>query len=486
MTAIPGESAGRTPAVRKAIIERIAGVTDCADVTDAHLAGIAGTLDLASRNITSLRAGDFAGLSWVRLLDLYDNALTTLPSGLLSGLTNLAVVYLDENALTALPADLLAPVPQIDELWVAYNALTALPDGLFAGVSGFQMLELHDNPGDPSLAHLYFCWPYCKGGAPMPIEFSLQPLGQGRFKLVVPIGTPFTTLVTLEVTHGSLADDTITIPPGRVESDVFTVTRTAGTSAAVTVDIVDIRHPDPRSIAARDRLAEAHCGHRACEGCRPARGSAALAQAACPHRAARQRRFGGGGHRGGLHADARSASRRRAHGKRGRRPDGRGDQERGWIRNADERGVPGQRGDRAAHGGDAGRHGGREERRDHGDGDRDGVRRVRGRRPRRGGGDRQGRRYDHGHGLGRVDRLRSGRRRHLRHRRDHRGDGGLLGGTLGAAGGRRRAAAGSRRGGGNAHGGVQERLGDDEPGVRLYRGGGATKTQTASLSQPTL
>ncbi len=122
----------RTRQVREAILARIDGISDCADVTNAHLAGITGELKLSSSEITSLSAGDFAGLSSVRTLNLYDNDLVTLPSGLLAGMSKLEVLYLDNNDLTALPADLLVPVRKLLELWATNNALTELPDGFFA------------------------------------------------------------------------------------------------------------------------------------------------------------------------------------------------------------------------------------------------------------------------------------------------------------------------------------------------------------------
>ncbi len=71
--ALDDDTAGinaRARQVREAILARIDGITDCADVTNAHLAGITGELDLSSSEIDSLSAGDFAGLCSVRTLNL--------------------------------------------------------------------------------------------------------------------------------------------------------------------------------------------------------------------------------------------------------------------------------------------------------------------------------------------------------------------------------------------------------------------------------
>ena len=72
---------GRTAAVRTAILARISGVSNCADVTDAQLAAITGTLDLGTKGITALAAGDFDGLTALPGLNLRNNSLSTLPAG---------------------------------------------------------------------------------------------------------------------------------------------------------------------------------------------------------------------------------------------------------------------------------------------------------------------------------------------------------------------------------------------------------------------
>ncbi len=61
---------GRTEQVRDEILDEISGVTDCADVTDAHLAAITGTLSLDREGITALAAGDFDGLTKLNVLEL--------------------------------------------------------------------------------------------------------------------------------------------------------------------------------------------------------------------------------------------------------------------------------------------------------------------------------------------------------------------------------------------------------------------------------
>ena len=89
---------GRTAAVRTAILGEISGVSNCANVTDAHLAAITDTLDLANDGITALAAGDFDGLTALTNLWLhYNNSLSTLPAGVFDELTALTTLRLEGN-----------------------------------------------------------------------------------------------------------------------------------------------------------------------------------------------------------------------------------------------------------------------------------------------------------------------------------------------------------------------------------------------------
>ena len=112
----------RTPQVRDVIVDRVVAVSHCANVTDVHLAGIAG-LDLSGRSIATLQEGDFAGLTVLKALSLDGNGLTALPEGVFSGLT--ALVLLD----------------------LSINSLTALPRGVFSGLTALKTLLLDGNPG---------------------------------------------------------------------------------------------------------------------------------------------------------------------------------------------------------------------------------------------------------------------------------------------------------------------------------------------------
>ena len=136
---------GRTLAVRAAILNKISSVSDCADVTDTHLADVTGGLSLSNRNVTALAVGDFAGLDALTRLNLHDNALTTLPAGVFGGLDALTRLNLHDNALTTLPAGVFGGLDALTELKLYNNALTALPAGVFAGLDMLTTLSLSNS-----------------------------------------------------------------------------------------------------------------------------------------------------------------------------------------------------------------------------------------------------------------------------------------------------------------------------------------------------
>ena len=100
----------RTPQVRDAIVAE-AGESDCAQVTAQDLQAI-GELDLDDKEISQLKAGDFAGLESLQRLNLSGNQLTSLPAGVFAGLESLQGLNLSGNQLANLPKEVLAGLPE--------------------------------------------------------------------------------------------------------------------------------------------------------------------------------------------------------------------------------------------------------------------------------------------------------------------------------------------------------------------------------------
>ena len=246
----------RTQEVQDAILDKLTTVSDCADVTDAHLSKVWGYLGLDDQELTALQPGDFAGLSGLNLLDLSINSIDTLPEGIFDGLASLhtlLLIYsgldslsedvfkdlsslqylrLNGNDLTALPRDIfdglnvielnlqyndLSTLPSdvfegLDDLSVLgldNNELDSLPDGLFEGLTSLNRLEIMKNPGSP-------------------FTFTAELVEKGNHILAVKVapGTPYDMEVELSVENGSLSTETVTISGASTESSTIVVTPT--------------------------------------------------------------------------------------------------------------------------------------------------------------------------------------------------------------------------------------------------------------------
>ena len=216
----------RTQQVQDGILAAVAGVDECEAVTVANLAGI-GDLDVINTGITSVQLGDFAGLTGLQELSLKENSsLTALPSGVFSGLTALAVLSLDGNALETLPA------------------------GLFSGLTRLVALELGGNADDP-----------------LPLTVTVEKVGTDRVRAKVLAGAPFAVAITVAPEHGTLAGGVtaLNVAKGAVEGTAVTVTRTEGTTDAVTVDVdLTTSRPCPRSTRATPSPGPRACRRRSC------------------------------------------------------------------------------------------------------------------------------------------------------------------------------------------------------------------------------
>ena len=315
----------RTPQVRDAIVAAVSDVSDCNNVTQAHLATITtlnlqgNPFDLEVDEISVLKAGDFSGLVSLKTLRLGNNKLTTLPTDIFSGLssltslnlslnnfsslpddgifdeltslttlwlhfnqlttlpdgifdelTELTDLSLGNNRLTALPPGIFDELTKLTDLRLPSNQLASLPDGVFDGLTGLTELDLSYNQLSTLPAGIFDRLSALTGlnltrnqfstlpagifdgltkltaldllgntVSPLPLTVSLQKVAEAEFKAVVPTGAPFDIVLPVNATNGNIGDGAtdITIPKGSVASETRTLTRTPGTSAAVTVDI---------------------------------------------------------------------------------------------------------------------------------------------------------------------------------------------------------------------------------------------------------
>ena len=210
------------------------------------------TLRLEENDLSTVASGAFSGLTALETLYLFGNDLqpTSLPAGVFSSLTALETLRLDDNQLSSLPANFFSGLSALQELYLTGqqsghrlnsldantfsglaaltrlhldgNNLSSLPDGVFSGLTALEALILAGNTVDP-----------------LPITVSLESLASGLFRAKAHTGAPFEMTLPLQVVNGTIGSGagSIEIPQGGIQSAILTVSRTAGTTAAVTVDI---------------------------------------------------------------------------------------------------------------------------------------------------------------------------------------------------------------------------------------------------------
>ena len=136
----------RTPAVRNAILGRISGITACEDVTEDHLNGITGTLDLSFQGLSSLQEDDFAGLSNLQTLLLHFNLLSSLDVDIFAGLSNLQTLRLNTNtSLSSLDVNIFDGLSNLQTLDLDSNNMNSLDADIFDGLSNLRTLGLDQN-----------------------------------------------------------------------------------------------------------------------------------------------------------------------------------------------------------------------------------------------------------------------------------------------------------------------------------------------------
>ena len=213
---------GRTAQVRDALLAGVQAnddaVADCSQVTSAHLAALTGTVDLSSMSITSLEAGDFAGLTNVVTLSLNGNALTELPAGIFEELANLGNLSLENNpgAASFLPtAD--AGADQRAELGVTVSLDGSASSGGPWGTNISYAWAVADGRGNPvtgltltgeDTATPSFVMPATESDGGLVFTLTVQGKGHrglGLYKSTASAGVAFKVLGELGVTAVALA-----------------------------------------------------------------------------------------------------------------------------------------------------------------------------------------------------------------------------------------------------------------------------------------
>ncbi len=128
----------RTPEVRVAIVSAVPGVSNADDVTAAHLAEI-NRLLIYGKNITSLKAGDFSGLTALTELVLYITSISDISS--LKDLTAVTTLNLHNNAISDI--SVLEHLTTLTDLNLSNNAISDI--SALEDLTALTTLSLNDN-----------------------------------------------------------------------------------------------------------------------------------------------------------------------------------------------------------------------------------------------------------------------------------------------------------------------------------------------------
>ena len=137
---LEGGVCARTKEVRDAIVSKISAANDCSQVTEAHLAGVTGAI--AVDNMTSIKVGDFAGLTSLEGLDITTTGIEMLPVGLFDDLD--ALTSLDiEGDFERLPHDIFRGLDTVEtlELLAPPMRIDGLPDGVFEPLTSLRTVR---------------------------------------------------------------------------------------------------------------------------------------------------------------------------------------------------------------------------------------------------------------------------------------------------------------------------------------------------------
>ena len=139
----------RTPQVRDAIMEKAAVIDSEIKCNDDDLLELIlpeiKRLSVSFKRVTSLKSGDFSGLSSLENLNFNYNKITSLPPDIFVELSSLKVLWLADNGLTSLPPDIFSGLSSLETLYLGDNKITSLPPDVFNNVPSLDFLSLRNN-----------------------------------------------------------------------------------------------------------------------------------------------------------------------------------------------------------------------------------------------------------------------------------------------------------------------------------------------------
>lgn len=137
----------RTSTIVFAIMEQIGrfdGSETCDVATSEELARVR-ELFMYREGITSLKLGDFDGLSGLTVLNMETNSIRELPDGIFDDLTSLTHLIIGGNELSELPEGILDNLTRLTDIDLENMNLVTLPERAFSNLVNLERLQLNVN-----------------------------------------------------------------------------------------------------------------------------------------------------------------------------------------------------------------------------------------------------------------------------------------------------------------------------------------------------
>ena len=153
----------RTPQVKEAIMRMIAKIDPSITCSDDDLmlpilssiktltvisVEERGVLDLFFGDwfSSSLKVGDFSGLSSLESLFLSSNQISSLSSNAFLGLSSLTHLDLQHNDISSLHANTFSGLSSLESLFLFNNQISSVPEGIFFPLTSLKTIDFSHNP----------------------------------------------------------------------------------------------------------------------------------------------------------------------------------------------------------------------------------------------------------------------------------------------------------------------------------------------------
>jgi Leucine rich repeat len=138
--AVQADICDRTQQIQDFIVQD-RGKASCSDVNDADLLQVT-AIRVPNTGITSIKVGDFAGLTNVQTLNLKRNQISEIPVGVFDDLVNVKVVVLLGNNIHSLPDDFMVANQRVTKIHIFQNAFTAISNKVLENLKNLPQLNV--------------------------------------------------------------------------------------------------------------------------------------------------------------------------------------------------------------------------------------------------------------------------------------------------------------------------------------------------------